>query len=338
VEKTPADDHLPGGVSVPGEQEVTASVIKPCSLEAYRRYVGQLPRPSDEQIEDWVQFVSDAHSWYKHLPLLPPGQPFHFFLDPFSGYDRILQPGGGVVHQERTDTSFRFHYTWMTTKDYRRRFGHLAYESGAGTYFVVQVGGVARQYGAVPFFYTADGPWHIPLEVAEAGLVELTSLIHPLATDISTWLMMLHLEKERPAEGAPRKWPSETGGEETFRQIKEALDAAVACYERDNETYETFASLLQRDPASLDTLRMYWGLVQEDYPLHGGWDQMPLREGDGETRQQIEELVAQARKSRRRLSEIEEDLGCLTRPEKQRLQRNMTEAIHRMLALVYDRE
>lgn len=222
--------------------------------------------------------------------------------------------------------------------DTHSRFGHLACESGAGTYSVVQVEGMARQYGALPFFYTADGPWHIPLEVAEAGLVELTSLIPPLATDISTWLMMLDLERKRPTEGAARKWPSETGGEETFRQIKEALDAEVACYERDNEAYETFVSLLRRDPASLDTLRMYWGLVREDYPLHGGWDQVPLQEGDGETRQQIEELVAQARKSRQRLSEIGEDLGRLTRPEKQRIQRNLTEAIHRMLALVYDRE
>jgi hypothetical protein len=73
------------------EREAAVLVIKPCSLSNYRGYVGELPRPSEGQIEGYVQFVSQAHSWYKHLPLLPPGQPFHSFVDPFSGYDRIIQ-------------------------------------------------------------------------------------------------------------------------------------------------------------------------------------------------------------------------------------------------------
>src|SRR5689334_22083945 len=94
-----------------------------CSLPEYRRIVSALPRPSAEQVKDFVGFVSGAHSWYKHLPLLPPRTPFFFFLDPLSGYDLVHRRDGSVVHEERTENSRPFHYTWMLTSTYRERFG-----------------------------------------------------------------------------------------------------------------------------------------------------------------------------------------------------------------------
>ncbi len=87
------------------ERDANMFSMKPCSLSKYRQIVSDLSRPSKKQIDNFVRFVSEAHSWYKHLPLLPPGATFQFFVDPFSGIDRILQPDGKVVHKERTKNS-----------------------------------------------------------------------------------------------------------------------------------------------------------------------------------------------------------------------------------------
>lgn len=194
-----------------------------CSLSDYRRHVRDLPRPSAEQIENFVQFVSKAHSWYKHLPLFPPGVPFHFFLDPLSGYDHIVLPDGRLRLEERTENSPRFHYTWMTTEEYRRRFGHLQYEAAAGTYFRVQSQGEVREYRNRPVFYTADHMYHIPAEVAEAGTVALTAAIHPLTRKLGQWNLILKMHARRYARNHPERWPAESGGADTLRRIKDLL-------------------------------------------------------------------------------------------------------------------
>lgn len=67
--------------------------VPTCSLDDYRRIVSNLPRPSDEQIENFVQFVCTAHSWYKKLPLFPPGVPFRFFVDPAAGFVASFEAG-----------------------------------------------------------------------------------------------------------------------------------------------------------------------------------------------------------------------------------------------------
>jgi hypothetical protein len=256
-------EHL---VQILAEREKAVSVIEPCSLAEYRQYVGHLPRPSAEQIDNYVRFVSEAHSWYKHLPMLPPGEPFHFFVDPFSGYDRLVQRGGGVMHQERTETSKRFHYTWMMTRDYRARFGHLAYESGVGSQFFVQSGDTVREYADLPIFSTADRAYRIPREIWEAGSVELTAIVHPKAARL--WDLVEDIARRRGEgpEGSSRQWPEETGGEATLRKIRQVLTT----------------------------------------PGEGGW------------------------------REAEEKLDALLLPERRRLQNNMTQAIHRMLALLYE--
>ena len=100
-------------------------------LEEYRKIVGALPAPSRQQMEEFAAFVSGAHSWYKHLPLLPPGLPMQFFLDPGAGMQISVLQDGRTVVAERQGTGF--HYSWIPTVDYRRRFGHLAFSRTAGT-------------------------------------------------------------------------------------------------------------------------------------------------------------------------------------------------------------
>lgn len=178
-----------------------------------------LPRPSDQQIENFVDLVCHAHSWYKHLPLLPPGVPFRFFIDPNSGCDLIAHADGRVMYEERTEQSQRFHYTWTTTREYRRGFGHLAYGADAGTNFVVQAADKARAYDDCPIFASDESWYRIPVEVAETGSVSLTAIVHPLTARVWVWQRFLRRRE-------PRKWPSETGGDKTLEAIQAACERA----------------------------------------------------------------------------------------------------------------
>lgn len=49
-------------------------------LAVYRDLVKDLPPPTDQQISAFAEYVSTAKSWYKHLPLSPPGRCFRFFI------------------------------------------------------------------------------------------------------------------------------------------------------------------------------------------------------------------------------------------------------------------
>lgn len=34
----------------------------------YKKYVTRINRPTNEQINNFIEFVGGDHSWYKHLP------------------------------------------------------------------------------------------------------------------------------------------------------------------------------------------------------------------------------------------------------------------------------
>jgi len=153
-------------------------------LERYREAVRDLPRPSPEQIDDFVQFVSEAHSWYKHLPWVRPGW-FQFYLNPYVAYDSQQLDDGSVRLLERTG-DMGFHYTWMTTKRYRKRFGYLAYHCDGATDFLLQTGGDTLRYGEPKALaYTRKGePFFVP---AELGCVLLSGVIHRYASKSSSF-------------------------------------------------------------------------------------------------------------------------------------------------------
>ena len=50
--------------------------------EAYRELMRRRPRPTDDQIWDFAEFVADDHSWYKKLPFDGKGEPFVLYLSP----------------------------------------------------------------------------------------------------------------------------------------------------------------------------------------------------------------------------------------------------------------
>lgn len=55
--------------------------------------------PTQKQRENFVDFVSHAHSWYKHVSPYPPGTRFYFFLNKYAGHERRH---GTVEVKERT--------------------------------------------------------------------------------------------------------------------------------------------------------------------------------------------------------------------------------------------
>jgi hypothetical protein len=178
-------------------------------LAQYVTMIADVPLPTQEQKENFVEYVSHAHSWYKHLPLYP-GVPFHFFLDKYAGCDRVLLFDGTMELAERTQQGF--HYSDIPTREYRARFGHLAFSCGAGT-TVVAVGvgrgpTVARR-DKMPAVPDREGRmWGFPSEILEAGGVSLTGTIHARSMGISWW------DRLRPGD-----WPPESGGQATLMKI-----------------------------------------------------------------------------------------------------------------------
>jgi hypothetical protein len=208
--------------------------------------------------------------------------------------------------QERTEASQLPVYPWITTKEYRHRFGYLDYGAAAGPYFSVRSEKssdcITREVS-----YSTD-QYLVPPEVAEAGSVELTAVIHPAArSNLRTWAFMLKNHAERYSERHPEQWPLESGGEATLRQIGELLEHAV----RSTQIAKQLEAL-ELDRQDLE--------LQPDAPAL--------------ERQHLEDRMDAH--LHEEIHRLEEKLDPLVRPEARRLQGKMTEAINRMLALVFD--
>jgi hypothetical protein len=178
------------------------------SISRYVDLTSGVPLPTREQIENFVDYVSHAHSWYKHLSLYPPGVPFHFFVDQYAGCDR--NHGAGTI-TERTQTGF--HYAQIPTNTYRSAFGHLAYE-GRGNPVVVLVrnGRVVESRNRVVAELGEDvRTYGLPDEILQAGTTLVTGVIHALSAGIPfLWAA------RRPTQV---EWPEESGGLNTLRKI-----------------------------------------------------------------------------------------------------------------------
>lgn len=106
-------------------------------MSTYAEVASKLPIPTQEQTREFAEFVTGAHSWYKHMRVHPPS-PFVFFLDPNAGRAMVHLSDDEVVFVDNTDESSQFHYTWQTTEAYRRRFGFWNYEAPYVTSFRYQ--------------------------------------------------------------------------------------------------------------------------------------------------------------------------------------------------------
>jgi hypothetical protein len=103
-------------------------------------------RPTPEQYQAFCEHLCQAHSWYKHLPLLT-GARFVVFVAADAGIGRLVavpvNDNRNKVPEftltaapegpEFTDEHPRLHYSWQTSREYRRRFGYLDYMWGGGS-------------------------------------------------------------------------------------------------------------------------------------------------------------------------------------------------------------
>ena len=80
-----------------------------CDLDKYNELLSNTPSPSEQQIENFIEYVFNAHSWYKHIPLFPPGVDFCFYLDPNAGRDIIRYKNGKIGVVDVTDEDEFFH-------------------------------------------------------------------------------------------------------------------------------------------------------------------------------------------------------------------------------------
>jgi hypothetical protein len=88
--------------------ETTAAELAPLTLRQYVDFLAQTPLPTEQQKQNFIEYVSHAHSWYKHLPLYPPGAPFYFFIDKYAACDRLVSRDGTAVIKERIESGFRY--------------------------------------------------------------------------------------------------------------------------------------------------------------------------------------------------------------------------------------
>jgi hypothetical protein len=196
------------------EQEIALEPLPAFADERdYLEGVGLLPMPGLKQIEDFVRFVSEAKSWYKHLPARPPGAPMYFYLDLNAGRDRLRRWGHRAVFRDRTPDTEQLHYSWMTTAEYRRWFGYLAFccPEGTGIWMdeMLSDGVAALDCNvSVPLIEgAAGGLLLVPEVVLEAGACLVTRTVHTRTDAGMFWKKWIRADEDVDREPLRGHWP-----------------------------------------------------------------------------------------------------------------------------------
>lgn len=179
------------------------------TLADYRALWRNVPRPTATQIQEFALFVAGAHSWYKHLPMFPPGGQFCFYLDPAAGMDYVVCADKEYVFLPRHDDDRGLHYSWMPTKVYRQRFGSLSYSCPHGSTVYRNVHRMVEGQDPVPGVRGENpdgtgpiiclnelGYLKLPPEVINAGTVWITGAVHELADELDNWQHALQLQRK----------------------------------------------------------------------------------------------------------------------------------------------
>jgi hypothetical protein len=165
-------------------------------------------------MQQFAVFVSNAHSWYRDLPYLPPGLPFYFFLDPAAGMQLAVSAQDSVDAIHRSERGV--HYSWLPTAEYRDRFGYLAYSRITGTNFSsLSDDGtwlISSDIGSRIYDPTLHRLFQLPTQVRRVGRAFVSAVAHTGGTDYRSWLGMVRMN-------TPLDWPEESGGVEAVTKI-----------------------------------------------------------------------------------------------------------------------
>ena len=185
------------------------------TLRQYLDLISDIPLPTQQQKENFVEYVSHAHSWYKHLPMYQPGAPFYFFIDKYAGYDRLVQKDGTAFLEARMTKGF--HYSALPTAEYLAYFGYLAFSCGFGkTVTLLSDGPVVIPRDGISAVPGDDASmYRLPVEIAEAGLTHLTAVIHSASAQDPD----LDYIAVREKGSGQIDWPEESGGQHTLDKI-----------------------------------------------------------------------------------------------------------------------
>jgi len=168
------------------DASAATNTVAPSQKDSYAHLVRNLPPPTREQIENFVHRVTNSHSWYKHLPATS-GSAFIVYLSPTAGMRTALLRERSDNSQAKwrdytEDDGTRFHYTWCTTSEYRRKFGYLQYTMSESLPKVEDI------YGNT---YT------VPAEVMKAGTCLLSACCHGSCTGYGLFDHFLEAFQER---------------------------------------------------------------------------------------------------------------------------------------------
>ena len=219
------------------------------TLPEYRILVKSLPRPTLSQMQQFAVFVSNAHSWYRDLPYLPPGLPFYFFLDPAAGMQLAVKPQDSVDAIHRSEGGF--HYSWLPTDEYRDRFGYLAYSRITGTNLSSRSNDgtwlISSDVGSRIYEPASHRLFQLPTQVRRVGRAFVSAVAHT-STVYQFWLGMVRMN-------TPLNWPEESGGMEAVTKI---LDRC---------------RVLEKDPSRKE---YYQGTLDSNQDINLGFVDFPL--------------------------------------------------------------
>jgi hypothetical protein len=203
------------------ELETTEADLPGLTLRQYVDLLAQTPLPTEQQKQNFIEYVSHAHSWYKHLPLYPPGAPFYFFVDKYAACDRLVSRDGTAVLKKRIKPGF--HYSDYPTAEYRDLFGHLTYSCGYGTKVIpLSKGPMVISHNDLTAVPGDDARmYRLPPEVIEAGVTHLTAVIHTHSAYNPLWL------EYWPKDPPEIDWPEESGGRRALKKILSRAEKVV---------------------------------------------------------------------------------------------------------------
>jgi hypothetical protein len=193
------------------------------SLPEYRALVRPLGRPTEAQIDAYIDYLVGKHSWYKHLPAVLPGAIFTLFIDPVAGMIREQIDGGPPQWRDIAEDETLRHYSMMPTSEYRRRFACLGYRTIEAPPLSLPADERASAALAEPrHFDTVESEFGLPKELISAGSAEVTAVIHELGKAVFVWDRVVGdpgLRNSLP-HGS---WPERSGGQGTLDRIADCL-------------------------------------------------------------------------------------------------------------------
>jgi hypothetical protein len=205
---------------------------EPMSVQTYRSLFVGCDAPTAEQVDAFVDYVSTQHSWYKHLPLTPPGSTFVFFLDPGAGMQQREDAAGRISYFDISRREQLFHHAMRYTDDYRRAFGCLSYATqNAPSFSLYGTDGSSSRFEHLPGLVVNGRLARLPIEAAEAASVEVTGIIHHIARDAWWWQDYLlsgpdsdswarvRFPERYGAGAVEHDWPEASGGRAVLQAI-----------------------------------------------------------------------------------------------------------------------